>query len=253
MDNITIDLGPETEVEPGDEAVLIGAQGEDDDPRRGGRRAASTRSTTRSPAGSRPGCRGARHELSAERPRRRSPLVAAAARALAGRGAGLDRRRRGARRGAGPRGRRPRPRRRRRPRPCREGRRRRAGRARLRALGRVRHLARRRPASAAGRSTPTVLRGEGIDADLAARDFTVGAVAVPLAGGEPLDPFGGLADLERGVLRAVGEGSFERGPAAAAAGGAPGRRAGARDRPRHRRPRPRRRRRAPPTPPASAS
>ena len=27
MDNITIDLGPETEVEPGDEAVLIGAQG----------------------------------------------------------------------------------------------------------------------------------------------------------------------------------------------------------------------------------
>ena len=29
MDNITIDLGPETEVEPGDEAVLIGAQGED--------------------------------------------------------------------------------------------------------------------------------------------------------------------------------------------------------------------------------
>jgi alanine racemase len=29
MDNLTIDLGPETEVEPGDEAVLIGAQGED--------------------------------------------------------------------------------------------------------------------------------------------------------------------------------------------------------------------------------
>jgi alanine racemase len=29
MDNVTIDLGPETEVEPGDEAVLIGAQGGD--------------------------------------------------------------------------------------------------------------------------------------------------------------------------------------------------------------------------------
>jgi alanine racemase len=29
MDNLTIDLGPETEVEPGEEAVLIGAQGED--------------------------------------------------------------------------------------------------------------------------------------------------------------------------------------------------------------------------------
>ena len=27
MDNVTIDLGPETEVEPGDEAVLIGAPG----------------------------------------------------------------------------------------------------------------------------------------------------------------------------------------------------------------------------------
>ena len=29
MDNVTIDLGPETEVEPGDEAVLIGRQGEE--------------------------------------------------------------------------------------------------------------------------------------------------------------------------------------------------------------------------------
>lgn len=29
MDNVTIDLGPETEVEPGDEAVLIGEQGEE--------------------------------------------------------------------------------------------------------------------------------------------------------------------------------------------------------------------------------
>ena len=29
MDNVTVDLGPETEVEPGDEAVLIGSQGEE--------------------------------------------------------------------------------------------------------------------------------------------------------------------------------------------------------------------------------
>jgi alanine racemase len=29
MDNVTVDLGPETEVEPGEEAVLIGAQGEE--------------------------------------------------------------------------------------------------------------------------------------------------------------------------------------------------------------------------------
>jgi poly(A) polymerase len=58
----------------------------------------------------------------------------------------------------------------------------------------------------------TALRGGGIEADLAERDFTIGAVAVPLAGGAPIDPFGGLADLERGVLRAVGEGSFAADP-----------------------------------------
>jgi alanine racemase len=29
MDNVTVDLGPGTEVEPGAEAVLIGAQGEE--------------------------------------------------------------------------------------------------------------------------------------------------------------------------------------------------------------------------------
>jgi putative nucleotidyltransferase with HDIG domain len=58
----------------------------------------------------------------------------------------------------------------------------------------------------------TVLRGAGIEPDLAARDFTIGAVAVPLAGGEPVDPFGGLADLEAKVLRAVGEGSFDGDP-----------------------------------------
>jgi poly(A) polymerase len=58
----------------------------------------------------------------------------------------------------------------------------------------------------------TALRGDGIEADLAARDFTIGAVAVPLAGGEPIDPFAGLTDLGRRVLRAVGEGSFAADP-----------------------------------------
>jgi len=29
MDNVTIDLGPETDVQPGEEAVLIGVQGEE--------------------------------------------------------------------------------------------------------------------------------------------------------------------------------------------------------------------------------
>jgi putative nucleotidyltransferase with HDIG domain len=58
----------------------------------------------------------------------------------------------------------------------------------------------------------TALRGETIEADLAARDFTLGAVAIPLAGGEPIDPNGGLADLEQGVLRVVGERSFAADP-----------------------------------------
>jgi poly(A) polymerase len=58
----------------------------------------------------------------------------------------------------------------------------------------------------------TALRGGGIEADLAERDFTIGAVAVPLSGAEPIDPFGGLADLERRILRAVGEGSFAADP-----------------------------------------
>ncbi len=58
----------------------------------------------------------------------------------------------------------------------------------------------------------TALRGDGIEPDLAARDFTIGAVAVPLDGGEPLDPFGGLGDLERGTLRAVAEESFAGDP-----------------------------------------
>jgi putative nucleotidyltransferase with HDIG domain len=58
----------------------------------------------------------------------------------------------------------------------------------------------------------TALRGETIEADLAARDFTLGAVAVPLAGGEPLDPCDGLADLDRGVLRVVSEQSFRADP-----------------------------------------
>jgi poly(A) polymerase len=58
----------------------------------------------------------------------------------------------------------------------------------------------------------TALRGETIEADLAARDFTLGAVALPLGGGEPIDPYDGLGDLERGVLRVVGEDSFRADP-----------------------------------------
>ena len=50
----------------------------------------------------------------------------------------------------------------------------------------------------------STLRGATIESDLAARDFTVNAVAVPLAGGAPVDPLHGLADLADGRLRVVG-------------------------------------------------
>jgi poly(A) polymerase len=58
----------------------------------------------------------------------------------------------------------------------------------------------------------TRLRGGSIEADLAARDFTVGAVAVPLGGGPALDPHEGLSDLEQGVLRAVSARAFADDP-----------------------------------------
>jgi putative nucleotidyltransferase with HDIG domain len=58
----------------------------------------------------------------------------------------------------------------------------------------------------------TALRGETIGADLAERDFTIGAVAMPLGGGEPIDPHGGLSDLDQRILRVVGERSFAADP-----------------------------------------
>lgn len=67
----------------------------------------------------------------------------------------------------------------------------------------------------------TTLRGEGnytdgrrpdaitflddIEDDLARRDFTVNAIALDPASGALIDPWGGQKDLERGVLRAVGD------------------------------------------------
>jgi poly(A) polymerase len=54
----------------------------------------------------------------------------------------------------------------------------------------------------------TALRGDAIEEDLAERDFTIGAVAAPLAGEEAIDPYSGLADLDARILRAVGEGGF---------------------------------------------
>jgi poly(A) polymerase len=58
----------------------------------------------------------------------------------------------------------------------------------------------------------TALRGEGIEDDLSGRDFTIGAIAVPLAGGEPIDPYAGLTDLGDRRLRAVSEHTFAADP-----------------------------------------
>ena len=51
-----------------------------------------------------------------------------------------------------------------------------------------------------------------IEDDLATRDFTITAIARPLAGGEPVDPYGGRDDLQAHRLRAVGESVFRDDP-----------------------------------------
>jgi tRNA nucleotidyltransferase (CCA-adding enzyme) len=47
--------------------------------------------------------------------------------------------------------------------------------------------------------------GASLDEDLARRDFTINAVAYSATTGELRDPFGGRADLKRGIVRAVGD------------------------------------------------
>jgi poly(A) polymerase len=56
------------------------------------------------------------------------------------------------------------------------------------------------------------LRGGSLEADLSLRDFTVNAIAEPLAGGAPIDPLGGLADLAERRLRMAGPGAFADDP-----------------------------------------
>ena len=63
-----------------------------------------------------------------------------------------------------------------------------------------------------GRTVDFTPLPDGIEADLATRDFTVNAIAVPLAGGEHADPFGGRADLAARTLRVVSERVFAEDP-----------------------------------------
>ena len=56
------------------------------------------------------------------------------------------------------------------------------------------------------------LRDGDLAADLAARDFTINAIAEPLAGGEPVDPHDGAADLAARRLRMVAPGALADDP-----------------------------------------
>jgi len=56
------------------------------------------------------------------------------------------------------------------------------------------------------------LRGGSIEADLRERDFTVDAMALPLAGGGLIDPLGGEADLSAGRLSPVNDTVFRTDP-----------------------------------------
>ena len=51
-----------------------------------------------------------------------------------------------------------------------------------------------------------------VEDDLATRDFSINAIARPLSGGEPVDPFAGREDLEAKRLRAVRDSIFEDDP-----------------------------------------
>ena len=56
------------------------------------------------------------------------------------------------------------------------------------------------------------LRDGDLAADLAARDFTINAMAQPLAGGETVDPHGGRGDLAARRLRMVSAGALRADP-----------------------------------------
>ena len=57
----------------------------------------------------------------------------------------------------------------------------------------------------------TPLRGT-LEDDLRSRDFTINAIAAPVAGGERIDPLGGAPDLEAQRLRAVSDSIFADDP-----------------------------------------
>jgi tRNA nucleotidyltransferase/poly(A) polymerase len=69
-----------------------------------------------------------------------------------------------------------------------------------------------RVALEAGRTVDFTPLRDGIEDDLATRDFTINAIAVPLAGGEEVDPHGGRGDLAAKLIRAVSPAVFTDDP-----------------------------------------
>lgn len=56
-----------------------------------------------------------------------------------------------------------------------------------------------------GRHPDSVRLGVDLIEDLSRRDFTINAMALPVGGGDLVDPFGGRADLSSRTIRAVGD------------------------------------------------
>jgi tRNA nucleotidyltransferase (CCA-adding enzyme) len=56
-----------------------------------------------------------------------------------------------------------------------------------------------------GRRPESVRLGVSLEEDLSRRDFTINAMALPVGGGELVDPFGGREDLAARTIRAVGD------------------------------------------------
>jgi len=63
-----------------------------------------------------------------------------------------------------------------------------------------------------GRTVDFTPLPEGIEADLATRDFALNAIAVPVGGGATVDPYGGRADIEARAIRAVSDTVFADDP-----------------------------------------
>ena len=217
MDNITIDLGPETEVEPGAPAVLIGAQGserilaEEVAARLDtinyevtcgisaagasrGDRVSAVDSTTRSPAPRR-SRRPARALRGAPQSASGSSAARSATRSSSERSPtstwrwSAAARRRPPARSPGWRA------------------------ARLRSSPRSSRPGERSRPTDGWHVDVSGLRG-GVDRGRSRAPATSpsNAVAVPLGGGDPVDPDGGIADAEARILRAASEPSFEDDP-----------------------------------------